>query len=287
MTSCGNGSPVTRRAVRRILGMAVACVCLVLAEGRGVSAGDLSWDRLADGFEVTVWTPGDACRAVPPLYMLRINPEHFRFAVHHYRAEGLASPLTLDEWHRRTSALALFNAGLFLDDFSYLGLLYKDGKQLGGKRHGQWQGLFVAEPLAPGAKKARILDLKVEPFAEDRPAYQEAAQSLMLLDRSGMPRVRRSGKAAQQTVVGEDRDGRLLVIMSKGEVPLWELAVCLRDGFRDVSHAMAMDGGASSDVLIGSELAGTRVNVPWQPLVDGKGLSHVPLPTVIGVFPRR
>ena len=101
------------------------------------------------------------------------------------------------------------------------------------------------------------------------------------------PRVRRSGKAAQQTVVGEDRGGRLLVIMSKGEVPLWELAVCLRDGFRDISHAMAMDGGASSDVLIGSELTGARTDAAWQPLVDGKGLSHVPLPTVIGVFPRR
>jgi len=267
--------------------MALACLCLEGASAWTASAGDPLWDRLADGFEVTVWTPDAVCRSVPPLYILRIDPEHFRFAVYHYRAEGLASPLTLDDWHRRTGALALFNAGQFLNDFSYLGLLYKDGKPLGGRRHGQWQGLFVAEPFAPGAKKARILDLKADSFAEDRPAYQEAAQSLMLLDRGGTPRVRRSGKAAQQTVVGEDRDGRLLVIMSKGSAPLWELAVCLRDGFRDISHAMAMDGGASSDVLIGSELAGPRANAPWWPLVDGQGLSHVPLPTVIGVFSRR
>lgn len=251
------------------------------------SAQPVAWDRLADGLEVTVWTPGEACAQVPPLYIMKIDPEHFRFAVYHYRAEGLESPLTLDDWHQRTKALALFNAGLFLDDFSYLGLLYKDGKPLGGKRHGQWQGLFVAEPLAPGAKKARVLDLKVELFDEDKPAYQEAAQSLMLLDRRGTPRVRQSGKAAQQTVVGETREGRLLVIMSKGEVPLWELAVCLRDGFREISHAMAMDGGTSSDVLIGSEITGARADAAWQPLVDGKGLSHIPLPTVIGVFARK
>lgn len=287
MTSCGDGSRVARHTVRRMLGMAVACLCLVLADRGDALAHDQSWDRLADGFEVTVWVPDDSCRSVPPLYVLRIDPEHFRFAVYHYRAEGLPAPLTLDGWHRRTGAVALFNAGLFLDDFSYLGLLYKDGKQLAGKRHGQWQGLFVAEPLAPGVRKARVLDLKAERFAEDRPVYQEVAQSLMLLDRSGHPRVRRSGKAARQTVVGEDRSGRLLVIVSKGEVPLWELAVCLRDGFRDISHAMAMDGGASSDVLIGSELAGTRPGAPWEPLVDGKGFTHIPLPTVIGVFPRK
>lgn len=246
-----------------------------------------NWDRLADGLDVTVWTPGEVCAQVPPLYMMKIDPERFRFAVYHYRAEGLESPLTLGDWHQRTKALALFNAGLFMDDFSYLGLLYKDGKSLGGKRHGLWQGLFIAEPLAPGVKKARVLDLKHDAFDDDKPAYQEAAQSLMLLDRRGTLRVRQSGKAAQQTVVGENREGRLLVIMSKGEVPLWELAVCLRDGFREISHAMAMDGGTSSDVLIGSELSGVRTGAMWQPLVDGMGLSHVPLPTVIGVFPRR
>jgi hypothetical protein len=170
---------------------------------------------------------------------------------------------------------------------SYLGLLYKDGKSLGGKRHSQWQGLFVAEPLAPNASKARVLDLTHDAFDDDKPAYHEAAQSLMLLDRKGTPRVRHSGKAAQQTVVAEGRDGQILVIMSKGVTPLWELAVCLRDGVRGLKQAMAMDGGDSSDLLIGGELAGNRSDVDWQPLVDGKGQSHIPLPTVIGIFPRR
>ncbi len=250
-------------------------------------AQEVAWDRLAEGFAVTVWTPGPACEQVPPLYMVKVDPERYRFAVHHYRAEGLTAPPTLSEWRQRTQALALFNAGLFLDDLSYMGLLYEDGKPVGGKRHTQWQGLFVAEPVTPGDKKARVLDLKHDAFDDDAPVYREAAQSLMLLDRAGKPRVRRSGKAAQQTVVGEDRAGHVLIIMSKGDVPLWELAVCLRDGFRDITHAMAMDGGDSSDVLLGSAPAGSREGAAWQPLVDGKGQSHIPLPTVIGVFPRR
>ena len=49
---------------------------------------------------------------------------------------------------------------------------------------------------------------------------------------------------------------------------------------------MAMDGGDSSDLLIGSEIAGARTDAPWQPLVDGKGQNHIPLPAVIGVFKR-
>jgi uncharacterized protein YigE (DUF2233 family) len=258
----------------------------LIAYSGPVSAQEIAWDRLAEGLEVTVWTPGEACAQVPPLYMIRVDPERFRFSVFHFRAEGLEAPLTLGDWQRRTRASALFNAGLFLNDFSYLGLLYKDGKPLGGKRHAQWQGLFVAEPLAPGTHKARVLDLKHDAFDDDRPAYQEAAQSLMLLDRRGTPRVRQSGKAAQQTVVAEDRGGHILVIMSRGVTPLWELAVCLRDGVGGLTHAMAMDGGDSSDLLIGSELAGARADAAWRPLVDGKGRSHIPLPAVIGVFPR-
>ncbi len=252
-----------------------------------VSAQEMAWDRLTEGLDVAAWTPGGGCEKVPALYLLRIDPEQFRFEVHHYRSEGLGEPLTLDEWQYRTKAPVLFNAGFFLDDFSYLGLLYKDGKSLGGKRHGQWQGLFVAEPLAPNVKKARVLDLRTDSFDDDRPAYHEAAQSLMLLDRKGTPRVRRSGKSAQQTIVGEDREGHILVIMSKGTTPLWELAVCLRDHVQGLTHAMAMDGGDSSDLLISGELAGSRNDAAWQPLVDGKGQSHIPLPTVIGVFPRR
>jgi uncharacterized protein YigE (DUF2233 family) len=196
----------------------------------------------------------------------------------------------MQEWQARTKASVLFNAGMFQEDFSYLGLLYKEGRSLGSKRHPQWQGLFVAEPVSANEKKARVLDLRTESFDTDKPAYLEAAQSLMLLDRNGKPRVLRSGKLAQQTVVAENRAGLVLVVKSNGEVPLWELAVCLRDGFRDLAHAMAMDGGASSDVLIGSEVVGVRPSgdpPAWQALVDGSGLEHIALPAVIGVFPRR
>ncbi len=270
----------------RLFRLGFLAVTLSAAPG-AASAQEAAWDRLAEGFAVVVWTSGPACEQVPPLYMVKVDPERYRFAVYHYRAEGLTAPPTLSEWRQRTQALALFNAGLFLGDLSYMGLLYEGGKPVGGKRHTQWQGLFVAEPVAPGVKKARVLDLKHDAFNDDAPAYREAAQSLMLLDRAGKPRVRQSGKAARQTVVGEDRAGHVLIIMSKGDVPLWELAVCLRDGFRDITHAMAMDGGDSSDLLIGSEIAGARTDAAWQPLVDGKGQNHIPLPAVIGIFPRR
>jgi len=261
----------------------------VLASAQAPAA----WDPLAEGMEVAVWEPGRTCEdEVPPLIVVRVDPDRFRFATYHYSDEKLPAPLTIKEWQRRTGAALLFNAGLFRHDYSYMGLLLKDGRSLGSKRHAQWQGLFVAEPNAPGLRKARVVDLALEPWETDKSAYREAAQSLMLLDRYGKPRVRQTGKRAHQTIVAEDREGFILLLKTTDVVALWDLAICLRSGFPSIHQAMVMDGGASSDLLIEGHLPGegghgAAMSVQsFQDMVDGGGMRHIPLPAVIGVLPR-
>jgi len=226
------------------------------------------------------------------LLILKIDPERFRFSTYHFQDEGMAAPLTIQEWQYRTGASVMFNAGLFRADYSYLGLLRKDGRWLGANPHPRWLGLFVAEPAAAQTKlpKARVVDLETEPALVQNLPYREAAQSIMLLDRTGNPRVRHSGKRAHQTVVGEDQRGRILIIKTTDTVALWELAVCLREGPLGIALAMAMDGGASSDLLIQDNLLqNIRAGAieEWRSVVDGSGQSHIPLPSVIGVFARK
>ena len=68
--------------------------------------------------------------------------------------------------------------------------------------------------------------------------------------------------------------------------------MCLRTGLPTIHQAMAMDGGASSDLLVEGTLPGeaehgTALSVQsFQALVDGGGMRHIPLPAVIGVSPR-
>jgi uncharacterized protein YigE (DUF2233 family) len=228
---------------------------------------------------------------VPPLVVSEIDPLRYRISIHYFRNETLLEPPDIHEWQRRTGHDLVFNAGLFRENFSYLGLLYAQGKSLGGKRHASWMGLFVAEPTQPGAARAGILDLSTDPFDEERPPYNEAAQSLMLLDRTGKVRVKQSGKQSQQTIVGELQNGHVLLMKTTEVASLYAIGRCLHEAYPEIRQAMAMDGGSSSDLSISPALQRavekTEGAHPWMALLNAGPTGHIGLPAVIGVSPRR
>ena len=275
--------------VARAFAAAAALFLLVSSHTLGL-AQSIVWDRPADGLSIGVWDPSPLCGDVPPLVVSEIDPLRYRISVHYFRNEPLQEPPDIHEWQRRTGHDLVFNAGLFRENFSYLGLLYAQGKSLGGKRHAFWMGLFVAEPSEGGESKAGILDLSIDPFDEQRPAYREAAQSLMLLDRAGKVRVKESGKQSQQTIVGELQNGHILVMKTTEVASLHAIGQCLHEAYPQIRQAMAMDGGSSSDVSISPALqkvvektAGAH---SWMTFLNIGPTGHIGLPAVIGISPR-
>lgn len=269
----------------------VCIAALLLWIATPTHAQELNWEPLTPGMTASVWKPGERCQETDRFLVIKVDPDRYRFTVHYYAKEGLSHPPTIDEWQRQTGHTVLFNAGLFRENFAYLGLLFKDGQSLGSRRHSTWHGLFVAEPtLTVSAPKARVLDLTTDLFQEDKPAYREAAQALMLLDRTKTIRVRQTGKRAYQTVIAEGHDGQIYILKSLGLVSLHGLGQCLRDTFPAITLAMAMDGGSSSDLFVTESLwkHGTHPDsrAGWKELFAGRSSAHIPLPTVIGLSPR-
>ena len=267
---------------------------LAVVASFGHAASDqpaITWDRPAEGLAIGVWDPSPLCDDVPPLLVSDIDPLRYGISVHYFRNEPFREPPDIHEWQRRTGHDLVFNAGLFRENFSYLGLLFAQGKSVGSKRHASWMGLFVAEPTESDAARARILDLSVDPFDEQHPPYGEAAQSLMLLDRTGKVRVKQSGKQSQQTVVAELENGHILVIKTTEVASLHAIGQCLHEAYPQIHQAMAMDGGSSSDLSISPALqravektAGAH---PWLTLINAGPNGHIGLPAVIGISPRR
>lgn len=254
-------------------------------------AQTLAEDQLGDGLSISVWNPRTQCPDVAPLVAVEIDPDRYRFTVHYYQQDGFSDPLDIRQWQERTGHDLVFNAGLFRENYAYLGLLYGNGRSLGSKRHVTWLGLFVAEPAENHSRRARVLDLTYDAFDERQPPYREVAQSLMLLDRTGKIRVRQTGKRAHQTLVAEQGNGHLVVLKTTEVVSLHALGECLREAFPSLRQVMAMDGGSSSDVAVSpslrqamSKMADVHTGIP---LLESITTAHVGLPAVIGISPRR
>lgn len=252
----------------------------------------LASDRLRDGLSISVWDPHTQCPEVAPLVAVEIDPDRYSFTVHYYQQDGLPEPPDIRRWQEQTGHDLVFNAGLFRENYAYLGLLYGNGRSLGSKRHTTWLGLFAAEPTADrSSRRARVLDLTFDTFDEQHVPYREVAQSLMLLDRTGKVRVRHTGKRAQQTLFAEQGDGHVLVLKTTEAVSLYALGECLRDVFPSLRQVMAMDGGSSSDVAVSPSLREATSKTAgvhsWIPLLEDNISTHIGLPAVIGVSPRR
>ena len=250
----------------------------------------ISIRSLLPGLHWMQWSGGASCRSGDPTIVgLGVDPERFRFQIRHYARENAEGPLTLWEWLDRAPALALFNAGQYYPDYSYMGLLVLDGRPVRSILHHIFQGIFAAEPVGDRSPRAMILDLAWDAFDPRRTGYREVAQSFMLLDRFGSIRVQRTQNVANRTVMAEDHEGGIWIFVTQGGYTLWELGQLLQSSPFPILQAMSMDGGEEAQMVVrvGGFLYDSMGS--WDPK-EGTGRpgprSRRPLPTVIGVLAR-
>lgn len=273
---------------RRHLPVASLTAVAAVAVGVVVLMRDASsphWRTLRPGIEFSTLRGEPYCRhGSAEIAVLRIVPERARVRVHHFTHEGRTQPLNIVEWQRHTGALAVFNAGQYYSDYTYMGLLVGGGETLSATPHRQFKGLLVAS-AGPAATRARVLDLDRDSVAADSAQWSEMAQSFMLFDRSGAVRVRHSDLVANRTVVAQDRAGRLVVLTSEGGYTLSDFARLLKDSPLQLTHAMAMDGGFEAELCVAAGRFRYASFGHWDRndvLADAPG-ARVPLPAVISV----
>lgn len=268
--------PIGRIAV--VVALAVGAYVLV----RGTGAP--RFRALSPGVEFAMMRGGPFCQqGSSGIAVLRLDPARVRIRVHHFSREPDAKPFGILDWQRNTRALAVFNAGQYYPDWSYMGLLVGDGDVISSRAHAQFQAALVATPVK-GAPAAHVLDLAKEPLDPHHPRWRDVAQSFMLFDAKGAIRVRKSVQVAARTAVAEDVNHRLLVITTEGGYTLHDFAQLLKAKPLHLTHAMSMDGGAEAElcVLAGAFHYGSFGH--WDPnpgAPQPPGL--VPLPAVVTV----
>jgi hypothetical protein len=230
---------------------------------------EAGWSLLQPGLERRVIDVYDAQNGhVESLHIWRLDQEYFRLDVAYE-----ARPKTLQTWQEETDAAIVLNGGYYsIDNERYFpdGLTIVNGKASGRSFSG-FGGM-----LAIHKDRAELRWLVEEPYNSFE-SLQAALQSFPMLVKPGgqlgFGAERENHVQARRTVVSQDQDGRILLIVApKGYFTLHQLSVYLTESDLNLDIAVNLDGGGSTGILVAKPeelISPTR-----------------PIPFVILVYPR-
>jgi uncharacterized protein YigE (DUF2233 family) len=225
-----------------------------------------SWSLLQPGLERRVIPIyDDQNQQVEALYIWRLDQNYFRMDVAY--AE---TPKSLQAWQEDTNAAMVLNGGYFsIDNERYFpdGLVILNGKAFGTGFEG-FGGM-----LAINRDRAELRSLLQKPYNSNEP-LQAALQSFPILvqpgGKLGFGPEREDNARARRTVIGQDKNGRMLFIVApEGYFTLHELSAYLTESDLGLDIAINLDGGGSTGILVANprEIIPSKVLLPFVILV--------------------
>lgn len=226
---------------------------------------DTGWQSVHSGIEVrSLNVP--ASESVERISVSRLDPAQVRFRVLY--TPGVAYPVSV--WARQTGALLVVNGGYFTAENVVTGLTITDG-EVYGDPYGDYAGMFSVaydEGVA-------LRWLRAWPYSPTE-SVRDGIQSFPVLVKPGgvmgFPADGDDGRASRRTVIAQDTQGRVLILIApRGYLSLHALAVWLAGSDLGVDIALNLDGGTSSGFWM-----------EGGPTVD----SMIAVPVVIAVYAR-
>lgn len=236
----------------------------------GSNISDTGWKTLQTGLEKRrIDLHGDQNQLIESLHILRLSQNLFRLDVAYSE-----SPKNLEDWRKEMNALIAVNGGYFrVENEKYIpnGLTIIDGNSLGSS-YENFGGMVAINDY--GAEVRWLVDKPYSPAEELRAALQSFPMLVKPGGILGFSAENEDNLRARRTVIGQDRDGNLLFIITpKGYFTLHQLSAYLTKSDLNLDIALNLDGGPSSGMAIKDDVQDT---IPAQS----------PLPVVILVSPR-
>ncbi len=201
------------------------------------------WNRGATGVEVRYedWKNSDGDDET--VTIVRFDTHKIKVSVGYQPGQ----PLSMNDWTQLEHPLAIINGGYFDQQFNATALVVSNGKVF-GKSYTGFGGMLSVD--AHGTVSLR--SLRQQPYDPNNERLEQATQSAPILMLSGK-RTQFSADASQtrRSVVAIDKQGRLLFIVSPGQVfSLDEIADQLASSDLSIEVALNLDGGSSTGLYV-------------------------------------
>jgi uncharacterized protein YigE (DUF2233 family) len=207
------------------------------------------WSLLQPGLERRVTQIyNDQNQQVESLHIWRLDQNYFRMDVAFDE-----TPKSLETWQRETNALLVVNGGFYsVENERYFpdGLTIVNG-EASGRSYNGFGGM-----LAIHKSWAELRWLVQEPYNSNE-LLQAALQSFPILVQPGgelgFGAERENNVSARRTVIGQDKDDRILFIVApQGYFTLHQLSVYMTESDLNLDIAVNLDGGGSTGILVAS-----------------------------------
>jgi hypothetical protein len=209
---------------------------LALANAPDALPGSLTWQKVETGFEVADLPALVNGQVVDHIYLARIDPTRFRFALRN----GPDGDKDLDRWMAELGAALVVNGSYFSSHGGPDTPFILDGIQLGPKNYNAKAGAFVSSSSHTG-----ICDLAHEDWRTAFQGAENAMVSYPLLVRDGVSGVAHPSRwLANRSFVAQDDKGRIIVgTTTDAFFSLDRLARFLIASPLDLTMALNLDGG--------------------------------------------
>jgi len=249
--------------------------------------GALAWRAIAPGFEAGELPALVDGQPVDRIFLARIDPAKFRFAVR----VSPAGDKDIDDWMHSLGAALVVNGSFYAHDGQPATPLVSAGAPLGPPAYAAQAGAFISS-----AKFTGVRDL----FGADwHSALKDSNDALisypLLLDAHGTRVARPSRWLASRSFIGQDTQGRLLIGTTQdGFFSLLRLAQFLRAAPLDLTLALNLDGGPVACQGISLNGFSRRIYGRWEfeqnqttaSLLTWPYGKSVGMPIVLAVFPK-
>lgn len=265
--------------IRRRSGAVVLAVVLCVAACGTAEMGDGPWTQLEPGLEfVRFDTRSLKVGGDQDLTILRVDPGRWdlRFLTAEKAPDGL--PRTAQGWCADFDLAAAVNAGMFqADGKTHVGFCQADGVVLNGSANGYLSAAGI-DPVDPGQAAFRIFDLDLTPLADVALRYRTVVQNLRLIKRGGENRWEPEGERWPEAALGEDAQGRALLIHCATPYTMHEFNRILLRLPLDLVCAQHLEGNSPAKLWVD--------HPAYQGGAQGQGPSGPALPFVFGVARR-
>lgn len=246
------------------------------------------WKRLEDGLELrTFQVNTTSLFSHSEITVLRVDPKLWDIKLYSIQQYNYKKGITTKEWSKRHKLIAAINAGMHLPDMStHVGYM-QAGETVQGRKVKSYQSLAAFTPQSKDAAPFRIFDLDTADtsFEQITKDYSHVVQNLRLIKRPGENRWDKKSRRWNEAALGEDKQGRALLIYSSGLLTMHDFNEALLSLPLNIVAAQHLEGGREAQLYINHPSYTKELNNSIDPLYLGsnRNLGAWPIPNIIGI----